>query len=268
MTRIKMRMATTHVDRHGERMTLGALESMVQLTNQGIIPLGIEHDPRIPPQGRVISAEIVELDDGEYAVEGTAELFDGNLEELENIQDRVIPVRNYKPDEFRIIFDRNFKNDEDQQLINETATLLNNAKIEEEIKKALDPLSVLIVGGSFVLGAIATGFFKKLGEDGYEALKQKITKLSKRKEGEEEKIFKFDSTLSFEEGTINIEVLITNPSVDDIQHFFDNGLKELDEIAPRHVAGNQGLKKVVFEYRNEQLNLLFGVRQDGLPLYP
>ena len=57
-------MATTHVDRHGERLTRSALESLVRQLRANYIPIGFEHDPRFPPLGRMIDATVVELPDG------------------------------------------------------------------------------------------------------------------------------------------------------------------------------------------------------------
>lgn len=49
---------TTHVDRHGDHFTREALVSMVDQIDKHYIPVNIEHDPRIPPQGRVVGAEV------------------------------------------------------------------------------------------------------------------------------------------------------------------------------------------------------------------
>jgi len=72
----EIRMITSHVDKHSEKMALSALEDLVDLVNKQYTPMGIEHDPRIPPVGRVLSAHIEELEDGEFAVDGIAEVFE------------------------------------------------------------------------------------------------------------------------------------------------------------------------------------------------
>jgi hypothetical protein len=50
------------------------------------------------------------------------------------------------------------------------ATGILGARAVEESKKALEPVSVLTIG----VGLVAAGFLKKLGEDAYVALKEKL----------------------------------------------------------------------------------------------
>ena len=69
MKTLTARVVTTHVDRHGDVVTLAALEDMVEQVKAAYIPMFIEHDPRIPPQGRVTSAEITPRGDGEFAID-------------------------------------------------------------------------------------------------------------------------------------------------------------------------------------------------------
>ncbi|HEY9152739.1 MAG TPA: hypothetical protein VIN60_07630 [Anaerolineales bacterium] len=88
----KIRMITTHIDKHNERFAPSALDDFVRSINQQYMPMGVEHDPRIPPIGRILSAHIEELEDGEYAVDGIAEMFESD-KDIEFLDDgREIPV--------------------------------------------------------------------------------------------------------------------------------------------------------------------------------
>lgn len=269
MKKTKLRLATTHLDRHGERFTLGALETMVEQSNRQVIPLGAEHDPRIPPLGRVIITELVELEDGEFAVEGVAEIFDEDFENLTDTGNREIPVRKYKKGIFKVISDRNFRDEESKKNIEDLKNILNNAQIEEEIKKSLDPISILTIGGAFILGGIANGFFGELGADAYRALKEKLKDIYNRPivEGQE-KLFTFDTTITSDEKSVNVEVIITNPTVDDIQKFFDEGIKQLDQVLAHHFVGDNAFKRIVFEYKADGLEIKFAVLKNGVPVRP
>jgi hypothetical protein len=131
----RLRLSTTHLDKQGERMSLQALQTMRDQTNEQIIPMGVEHDPRIPPQGRVLYAEIVELKDGEYALEGVAEIFDEDYSNIEEVGDREILIREFKENEFKIIADRSFRSEEKQQVLEEISNLFGSTdSIEEEVK--------------------------------------------------------------------------------------------------------------------------------------
>lgn len=72
----KVVISTTHLDLHNERMTKEALEGMVEQISNKSIPLNWEHNPLLPPIGRVVSALVEPTKDGEYALVGTIEVFD------------------------------------------------------------------------------------------------------------------------------------------------------------------------------------------------
>src|SRR5256885_2323193 len=76
MKRVSARIATTHLDKQGEKMALSALESMAAHIAKTYVPMGVEHDPPIPPIGRIVSASVVQLTEEEYAVEGELEIFE------------------------------------------------------------------------------------------------------------------------------------------------------------------------------------------------
>lgn len=269
MKTTKLRLATTHLDRHGESFTIEALKNMVEQTNKEIIPLGVEHDPRIPPRGRVIKAELKELEDGEYVAEGIAEMFDGDFSTITDTGERKIPVREYDSGKFNIVVDRNFRDDRSQQDIEDLKQILLEAKSEEEIKKSLDPISILTIGSAFVLGAILEGFLGEIGADAYRALKQKLIDIFNEPPIEgQEKLFTFDTTISNGDKSVNVEIIITNPTVDDIQKFFDDGIKELDQVLPRHFENDPGFARIVFEYKADHLQIKFGILKNGIPVYP
>jgi hypothetical protein len=266
MGKVEIRLMTTHLDRHGERFTLEALESAERQIQSNIIPQGIEHDPRIEPIGRIISAKIVKLNDGEYALDGISEIFN-DLNTIDEITDRELVLHEYAEDSLEIRSDRNYRSEDDIKILNEISELLNCSKPpQEEVKKALEPLSVLWICGAFVLGGITTGFFNKLGSDAFDLLKSKLSRLlSKRKEGENEKLFAFGFTII--DKKCNVEVILTNPTEMDIEIVMQQGFKELDRILPSlfMVPSKRPIKKLVFEFEDNKLNFKFGVRNDGIP---
>jgi hypothetical protein len=77
MSTAKGIIATTHVDSSHRRLTMHAIEQLVEAYNDQYIRLTDEHDPRKIPIGRTISCKLVKLDDGEYAAEAAFELYDG-----------------------------------------------------------------------------------------------------------------------------------------------------------------------------------------------
>lgn len=76
--KIKAIAATTYVDLHNMKMSKEVLESMVEQVNnkEQAISVGIEHDLMVAPIGKIISAKLISIGDGEFAVETEQEIFD------------------------------------------------------------------------------------------------------------------------------------------------------------------------------------------------
>ena len=76
--KIKAIAATTHVDLHNMKMSKEVLESMVEQVNnkEQAISVGIEHDLMVAPIGKIISAKLISIGNGEFAVETEQEIFD------------------------------------------------------------------------------------------------------------------------------------------------------------------------------------------------
>lgn len=67
--------STTHVDRHNERFSKSALDSMAEQINEKIIPQLIEHDWN-QWVGVILYGEVFQLDDGEYALGVVSGIFE------------------------------------------------------------------------------------------------------------------------------------------------------------------------------------------------
>lgn len=269
MKKFQRIIATSHIDMHNEMISKKALEEMADRMNERYTPISIEHDPRIPPVGRIASARIVELEDGEYGVEGVGEIFEAGDTYVLNDDSKEIPIHDdERSDKIRIIFDRNYENETDQEIINELGNLLGSNP-EEEIKKALEPLDILTIAGIFVLGEIASGFFKKMGSDAFDALKKGISKLFRRRELEQggEHLLVFRSLIAVNETYIEVETILTNPSEEDIDEFFATGLQQVDSIVSQSYDPRVGLRKITLEYSNKVVKLAFGIRKDAVPLF-
>lgn len=69
-------LSTTHVDKHGMRMSKEALDNAAEQINGPFVPgMGIEHDILIPPIGKIVKASVKQLTDGEYGLFGEFLLF-------------------------------------------------------------------------------------------------------------------------------------------------------------------------------------------------
>jgi hypothetical protein len=266
MKKMSLIMATSHLDSHGDILTREFLESLARRVNTNAIPLGVEHDPRIPPIGRITSARVTTLEDGAFAVEAEAEVFEpGDNPPL--IGGREIPLRVPLEHHLQVSYDRSFYDEESQRLINEIAALFKSDPVREE-KKALDPVTILTIVGAFTLGGVASGFLNKIGSDLLDAVKKKITEtIDGKRKTAEEVLLVFAFCVAMEDHPVEIDVILTNPSPADIAAFLTTGLLEVDTMIAAKAA-NEDIRKVVCAYSAGELNLMFAVRRDGVPLLP
>ncbi len=152
----------------------------------------------------------------------------------------------------------------------EELAVATNSHLVYEVKKSLDPISVICISaGTFALGGIAKGFFSKLGADSYELLKSKLRKLlSQRKDGEKEKLLELEFSVERGPHLFHVTVIATNPSGDDIDALLQKHLDRLDDNVINAFDERIGLKKLVYEVRDGNIELKFGVRRDCVPLAP
>ncbi len=109
MKRYEAVIANSRVDRHGESISEESLRELANSIGDAYLPVGIEHDPREPPIGRVDSAYLRELPDGEHEVVAVFELFEGDVPAVYDSQ-REIRLRTITNDQVQISYDRNYDN--------------------------------------------------------------------------------------------------------------------------------------------------------------
>lgn len=262
-------IATSHRDSHGEILHPNGLKLMVEEINKNYLRVGVEHDPRIPPIGRIVRAELIIMEDGEYAVQADIEIFEvGDKYSLDKNSKEMVIHKNEK-DKLFIIYDRSFRDPNKLKIVNEIADEFKTKPIEE-VKKAADPLSILIIAGGFILSSIAAGFFGKLGSDIYDSLIKKLKLLYKKGNAntDHERLLIFEFTVYSDASFINVSVIITNPDEKVIELFLREGIFKLDEFLLHYYNIDMGLSEIYFEYNVNELKVIYGIRKDVVPIYP
>ena len=262
----KRMLTSTHVDRHGDCMSRDALLKMAADINRSYVPVGVEHDPRHPPIGRIVAAEILALPDGHWGLEGTLEFWTNDEVVKAGDANREIPMKKYALGQFDIGCDRHFWSELYAEELSDLEVLLG-AKRSLNVKKALDPIAVLQIGVGVALGHIATGFLQQVGVSAFEKVKQLLASVLKR-DGADEKILQFQLSVYDNTRAICAEVIITNPSQQDIDLFLGRGLQQLDQLLLK-VSGEQPeLAKIVLKFADGKFKIEFGVRKDAVPMFP
>jgi len=264
----KRRIASSHVDKQNEVIAVEALRGLVETINSTYVPMSQEHDPRIAPVGRVVSAELVALPDGEHAVDAVMELFEGESVRYEP-NGRRLAVRTYNADDATVVarYDRSFDDDESLKLLGEVGEVLG-VEPQQELKKSVEPVSVLALVGAFLAGQISVGFLQAIGQDAWEKVKERYRKLVVRQQAlSKDRILMADLFLARGDGTqLNVQVLVEQPSIDDVEALYETAMRRLEEVAPMYLGNSDTVARVVFEYRDGKLTELYSVRDDGVPL--
>lgn len=132
-------MSSTHVDLHGDQVTKEALEALAAQVGQTYIPVAWQHDLRYPPLGRVVGARLVELPDGEVAVEGDQEFWDAEDDSQTAAGDgRRVPVQINDAPGLTVGFDRTFDGEALNDL-REIARVIGTSDLSFMSRRLLSP---------------------------------------------------------------------------------------------------------------------------------
>lgn len=263
-----MVISNTYVDSQGERQTREGLESLVAGIADHYVPLTVEHDPRIPPQGRIVSGAVRQLPDGEFEAAATCEIFDDKDNAGAPDDGRELIIERYAEQGLTVSYGWPHRSAQDQADIDEIARTLGNPA-HYRVKKSLDPISVIVIGGSVVLGGLCKGFLEAAGADAWELVKRRLTRLTaKTKEHNGERLLVFTAVVDSDHGRIEVDTILTNPTLLDIELFLEVSTRVLDHDVPLLFEANPQVRKLVFESSRGDLSLKYAVRKDCVPLVP
>ena len=262
-------LSGTLTDKHGERMSREALESSAQQINANYVRLGWQHDPRVAPVGRWVRAWVEPSSDGEYVLKGEAEVFEPEDQVPDYVSSpRRLKTRDFPAERFQLVFSRSYLLRDDQELIAGISEALGTpARFENQ--KAVEPLSLIALGVTFALGAVAGGFFKALGADAYQKVKEGIKRLLKSSNTSGvERLLSVEVRVVEGNRSLNVHIVLTNPTEAEVDSFLSNGHSFVASEAHKYFASPTPIAEVCFAYRNGHLLALYALREDGFPLRP
>lgn len=255
---------TTHVNLQGERFAVEGLESLAASYNENYLPLTREHDIRKAPIGRVKSASVEALDDGEFAVKGVIEMFEeGDTLSSAQGDGRKLLVATVDSPTFEIGYDSSYETPEGRELLAALKDLSTESGTTVQVKKSVEPLSVLTVA-MYVGGAIAAGALAKLGEDLYDGLKNVLKNYFSSVKKSRERVVDFQFTTTRHGEEVEVHILLTNPTPEDLEALFACRFGDVDSFMSR--CEGSDLARFVFTYLNGNLECLYVLRKDCVPL--
>ncbi len=266
MLKKTVQLSNDLVDKHGDRMSIEALQSVEEQTNRKIIVSHNEHDFSYPPIGRMDQAQLVNHE-GVNILLGEFTLYEEDDIGKENLLgDRELAVHQQEPDRVRVLCDRSYQQ---QGLLEDVEKLQElfdpQETLQYELKKSVEPISTitLLIGlGGFVAGGFLNGFLGEAGKDAWGTLKSLISKKKAINNEVNHVQFIFDFRNEFYK--VEIMVIIKDPSEDiefelrQSQDLIESKVIEYYESAIR--AG-----RIVFISDGNDLKHIYSVYKCGTP---
>lgn len=259
-------MSTSRIDAHGDRIARDAIRDGAIQVSRFYLPVMSEHDPRITPLGRVVGAHVAELSDGELALIGEMEIFDPGEQLPEFVVGKTMRPRCANAGGTSVFkVDRSYLRGDFAADVTELSAILG-AKSDEFVKKSLDPVSVLTIGGTFTVAAIATGFLNQLGVDAYQRLKAKLGDIFKRRAaGAQDCILEFLAIVEAGGQRFEVSVLVSAPTEQDIAEILDRDLQLLDRRLPALLERYPEAQRIVFAKQGRRIVTRYAIRRDAVP---
>lgn len=160
---------------HGEyTITREAVEGMLEQIQASPKPVNIEHDPTVPPVGRMTNAKLIELPDGEVALETEMELFEGTVPAVfkaaSELEREISELSPFETEEgpLEITTDSRSYEAADIEALRDIAAGAGGAEASDSAMRfSVTPDALLVIGlGSVGIAArwFLKGFFTKAGE--------------------------------------------------------------------------------------------------------
>lgn len=263
-------IASSRPDLVGDVFSVRALEDMVEQYNRFYIPVIVEHDPRSRPIGRGHRAWLEAREDGVVVVAVEFEFFEeGDTPDSLRGDGRRVPQHSDGPG-LVVSYDETFGDErrEPARDVRELAEMLN-ASTQLAMKKSVDPITVLVLAGTFVAGGFANGLLGAIGTDAWTLVKEKLRAIFEaRKKPGQERILELQARFETERGPVVAHVLVVNPEVPGtLDGCMESAFPLAGRLLPELLAQEPDLASFTMEYREGKSRILFGVRRDAAPLH-
>lgn len=274
----------------GVVITREAVEGMLEQLRESPKPMNIEHDPTVPPVGRMKDGWLVEVEGGEVALETEMEIFDGTvtavLKPTREFQEEIdrLPGWPTANGVLEITTDARSYLRADVEVLRDIAAAVGEAKADDNamrFSELPDPLLIFGLGSSLTAaGWFMKGFFTKAGEalgeevgkdlaEAYRKLKkQAVEMIERRKPADRPPItlltFRIDRP-----GGGSVEIEGSSRAIGaGLEAFLDAG-SQLLPIATVYLRAAPEPRRVVkmhFTYTRKGWAFVYGLDEEALPL--
>lgn len=261
-----VQLSNDMVDKHGDRMSIEALESAEAQTNSKVIVSHNEHDFTYPPIGRMSHAKLIN-NDGVNILLGEFTLFEQDDIEKENLLgERELALHQQERGRIRVLCDRAYETQDLMDDVSQLQELLDSSEnLQFELKKSVEPISTLtlLVGiGGFVGAGFLNGFLGEAGKDAWASLKSLINKKKLKSDEENHVQFIFDFTNEFYK--VEVMVIFKKPS-DQIDQELKLKQELIENKVIKYYESSIRAGRIVFLSDGDELRHVYSVYKCGTP---
>lgn len=262
-------LSNDQVDKHGDRMTLGALRGARDQTHSKVIVSHNEHDFRLPPIGRMERAYIRNVDGVNWLL-GDFRLFTiDDINHENRLKGRELAIHDCKEGTVSVVFDRSYVINDLVQYVEQLQQAFDSSQdITYENKKSVEPISTLTVligmGATFAISQFFGGLFSEAGKDTWGLLKE-IIKKNQAIKPREEKQYQFIFTFSNEYYKTELMLIFTDPEPDDFEKIIKVNQDRIEQKVISYYEQSIRVKRIVYTHANGELNHAYSVYRCGTP---
>ncbi|MBM2888386.1 hypothetical protein [Leptospira interrogans] len=262
MEKLEIIFSNIKVDKDLQSMSLDALKEMANQSVENYIPIYWNHDFRNPPIGRIISADVREIDNGHFELYGIGEYFDAPVETFSS--EKSIYVETTETSLFSVEYDTRFITPESEIALKDLLELSTDQHVSLVNKSDSYDEYLIIKTGIFVAGTIVAGMLSKFGQDIYSKLKENLIKYFKIKANKEYLIIQF--LAKKENWPFEINTMVLNSDVKTINKLFEEQFAGLDNLIQSIPLEKEKISKVFLSYKDGYFKIEYFIREDCVPL--
>lgn len=216
-------LASTKLDKHGEKLTKEQLHSLYEQMPT-VSTMNHEHDLSRPPVAVAHNKQFIEIGNGEFAIVADIDVTDeqafaraGGFSVAYSVKTVLGGAKDHG--DIRIRYNRRYF---DEDFVLEAVSLSDHqVQIDAvEIKQKAAASEVAILTLTFISLAAASGFFGQIGADAYRMLKEWIKELARRRReaGEDSAILHFVFPAFVHGRDVEVVVLIAAENIEIVSH--------------------------------------------------
>ncbi|MGL4915263.1 MAG: hypothetical protein ACRC5D_03260 [Aeromonas allosaccharophila] len=257
-------VANTNIDKHGESLSYATLKLLDEQSRKNIASSHNEHDFRNPPIARAVDSHII--GNSLYVTFDFFDIEDVNkLNPSAQTEGKRLAIHKYENERINIVYDRSISSDDDLLTkLNELQSIVDpQATLKFDLKKSIEPITVLTVVISYIGMKFVDSFFERVADKFWDALSDA---LSMGKMKKEDSVFTLMFHLPYDDKEQEVLINFTNSCAHEIKQALEKDKEKIYTLVEQYKSDNVDVSRIVFNYTDCELIHEYSVLVDGTPI--